>query len=84
VVVENHMISNEFVARPNTEDRLAQIRSAYNDLGALLEKTLPASRHRSLAATELKSSSFWAMKAAAIAIATEAGDVNAAVEQSRP
>lgn len=78
-------ISNEFVSRDaKVDDRFVALRTAYNALSEVLEQQLAPSRHRSIALTELETSSMWAMKAASIAIATEQGNVDAVVEMAKP
>lgn len=59
-------ITKTFSYQKPSEDQLAKIdklREAYSTLSNLLNDLCPASRERSIALTELESSSHWANKA---------------------
>lgn len=60
------MIDKPFAYHKPSEDGMAKItalREGYSSLKRLLEQTAPASRHLSVAITELETSAMWAIKA---------------------
>jgi hypothetical protein len=66
-------ISNEFVVRTDKgePDLLGRVRAGFNTLGKILQENLPPSRELSVAITNLETASMWAMKAAAMKVASE-------------
>jgi hypothetical protein len=60
------MIDKPFAYHKPSEDglnRITRLRDAFSSLQRVIDEVCPASRHRSVATTELETAAMWAIKA---------------------
>lgn len=60
------MIDKPYAYHKPSDDGLTKItalREAFSNIGKLIEETCPASRHKSVAITNLETTAMWAIKA---------------------